>query len=400
MLATLTPAGRLVLFASLLALICVCPPCRASAVTEPISPKKLLDGGLTLRAQMRFTLQKVEVAGYDVTRLFHGRNDEEPSWSTGKYFVETNIRVLVKGQEELDELQAAIDARQATGLKITLSDERYYIWRWVPGSGSEELHRQEFYVRIETKCEEITNIFYKEIISRVREQAHNAEGGTNKPVNINEVFDALVKDKIDDYMKSLGPVRRDTQCQTTYELLRWLKGGEASGFGLGKYEITEDLKGLLETTINAVRAANADWSHLKLSVGVVGSTDPSEVKKKIPFSIYEPGIEWGNIKKPPDVRYKGCYRNDLVGKDPAYIGFGAEDGKSIAGQITNNCELGAARAYVATVYFVSKFGLNDVDYSYATRGVYSRPPGNNEKFNPKKRKIDIELLVKAAKVNH
>jgi hypothetical protein len=349
---------------------------------------------------MRFTLQKVEVAGDDVTQLFHSRNDEEPSLSTGKYFVETNIHILVNGQEELDKLQVAIEDRQATELKITLYDERYYLWKWMPWCGSEELHKQEFYVRIETKCEEITNIFYKEIISAIREQVQNTEAGTNKPVNINEVFDTLVKDKLDDYMKSLGQVRRDARCQTTFELLRWLKGDEASGFGLGKYKITEDLKGLMETTIHAVRATNTDWSHLKLNVEVVGSTDPSEVKKKIPLSTYETGVEWGDVKRPPDVRYKACVKNDLVGKAPVPIGFEAEEGRSIAGQITNNCELGAVRAYVATAYFVSQFGLSNAVYSYATRGVYSRPPGNNKKFDAKKRKIDIELLVKAANVNH
>ncbi|HYJ89009.1 MAG TPA: hypothetical protein VEW46_23285 [Pyrinomonadaceae bacterium] len=309
------------------------------------------------------------------------------------YFDEKTIHISIDSQN-FDKLEAIIDEQDAEGLDVILLDKRQ-IWRWAPWNANEDFYKRKFYFPIDTKCDEITNIFYREISSIVKKQFERTmEGATNEPVSINRVFGDLVAGKIEDYIKSLKAVNRDNKCQTTFELLQWLKGGEAAGFDSGKYRLRRDLQALLQTIERGAQTIKDEWSQYIIEVRIIGFTDQHEVKREIPLLARQTGVYWGNVKDPPDVHYGGCSDNDLDrhGK-PVYLKFNAAGGTPI-GLIRNNCQLGAVRAYVAMVYLFNRLGVSNISCSYATGGVHPTATRDADK-----RKIDVELTVKAGRTS-
>lgn len=387
--------GRAVTFLLLLlALLCLCRPGRAATRLEAVTLSRLRESGVIIHTQARFEVKQIEVNGGDVTRLLKVEWPPRPAW--WKFFAETAVMISVD-DEHVDELRAVLDEAPLKQLKVTLLDE-HPAWRMVPWSDDEELYKPEYIIPVETKCEEITNIFYQKINSLVADEIRTvAAGSTSKPVDINEVFGKLVEGKLKAYMDTLGPIRRDARCQTTFELLNWLKGGEVAGFVSGKYRLREDLKGLLETTIRAVEAVKADWPQYDLRINVIGYTDLDKVESPVPLSANQTGVYWGNVKDPPEVYYDRC-SGDILDKSvgAAYLGFEAGGGR-LVGEIENNCELGAVRAYVATVYLFNRFGLSNVTYSYATGGVHPKSDPRRRAFFSEQRKIDIVFTLNAAR---
>jgi hypothetical protein len=327
-------------------------------------------------------------------RLFKIDKDEEPSLWDADYFDEKTIHLIIDDQN-FAELEAIIKEQAAGGLDVILLDKRQ-VWGWMPWNAYEEFHMREFYVPVETKCEEITNIFFRKITSTVKEQyERRMEGGTNEPVSINRVFGDLVAGKLEDYITSLEAVNRDSKCQTTFELLQWLKGGNAAGFDSGKYLLRPDLQAMLQTIERGAQTTKDEWSQFILEIRVIGFTDQHEVKREIPLLARQTAIYWGNVKDPPDVHYSGCRDNNLDIRDNSvYLNFNGAGGTAIT-SIRNNCQLGAVRAYVAMVYLFNRLGVRNISYSYATGGVHPTATRDADK-----RKIDVELTVKAAKTSH
>lgn len=378
----------------LLVPLCFCRPCRAAIRTEPLILNGLNGNSVTIHTRMRFDVKKIELQGDNVLHFFKVKRAEQPTW--WKPFAETTIDISVDA-ERADELQAALDKAPLKELKVTLLDE-WAVLRWVPWSDNEEFHRREYTIPVETTCEEITNIFYKRINALFEQELQReAAGSTTEPVNLNYVFGKLVEGQLEYYLDTLRPVRRDAKCQTTFELLNWLKGGEASGFVSGKYHLRDDLKGLLETMARAVEAVKADWSQYDLNIKIIGYTDLDKIKSPLSLSANQTGVYWGNLKDPPEVYYGGCSDDKLVpGDGPVYRDFEAGGGEPV-GTIKNNCELGAARAYVATVYLFNRLGASNLTYSYATGGVHPKSDSRNRASYAEQRKIDIMFTLNAAR---
>jgi hypothetical protein len=132
-------------------------------------------------------------------------------------------------------------------------------------------------------------------------------------------------------------------------------------------------------------------------VKVVGHTDPVVVRTEKNFQIESTGIEgWDKIENPLNLRYSGCTDNRLTGSRPVYLDFVKNSGTPVT-EVNDNCKLGAARAYVAIAYLRNKLGQQGVEYSYATGGVYAPTDKNEIRADSKKRRIDIEFTIKAAR---
>jgi hypothetical protein len=364
-------------------------PVQAAIKNGPISLPELHDPGLSIHTRKRFQVEDIKVKGRSVMQLFNIDKDDRPSWTRLDYFAEKTIHISINSQN-FAELEAIIKEEGAEGLCVILLDKRQ-IWRWVPWNANDDFHKREFYVPIETKCEEITNIFYKKMVSTVKEQFERTmEAGTHQPVSINSVFSDLVANKLEDYITTLEPVNRDSKCQTTFELLQWLKGGEAAGFESGKYRLRGDLQAMLQTIEGGVQTTKDEWSQYILEIRVIGFTDQHEVRPDIPLLARQTGVYWGNVEDPPNVHFSGCAVNDLDG-EPVYLNFDGANGVPIT-TIVNNCQLGAVRAYVAMVYLFNRLSGSNISFSYATGGVH-----RTASSDANKRKIDIELSVRAAR---
>jgi hypothetical protein len=245
-------------------------------------------------------------------------------------------------------------------------------------------------------CEEISRIARTSINSIIKERIEEL-GETDKPIGIDELFQKLLNDdEINQYMASLSPVKEDHRCLTIYQLKKLREVGEVSGFGFGEYSLNKDLQGLLDLIVNAMQNGGINWPQYKLSVKVTGYTDTAEVGSVKKFQTNNTGIDWGDNSL--DIFYSGCQGNQLVGGNPVYINFGTNGGKKIK-DITNNCELGAVRAYVTTVYLINKLGRNSIDYSYATGGIFYKSKDVGKKDDQSRRKINIEFTIKAARID-
>lgn len=373
--------------------LCAFTPVQAAVIrTEPVSLQDLRERGLSIHTRKRFHVVDITVEDISVMELFKPDKDEESHWVD--HFTEKTIHFIIDSQG-VDELATKLKEHKAVGLSVILLD-KLQIWRWVPWNDYDELHKREFLIPIKTTCEEITNIFYREIVSTVKEQFELAmAGGTNKPVNINVVFSELVKGKIEDYITTLEAVNRDSKCQTTFELLQWLKGGEAAGFESGKYFLREDLQAMLQTVESGAQTIKDEWSQYILEIRIVGFADQHNFKHEIPLLAEQTGIYWGNVKDPPDVHYSGCRKNELdTPSNPVYIDFDTARDVSIS-TIENNCQLGAVRAYVAMIYLFNRLGASNTAFSYATGGVHPTATRDADK-----RKVEVELMIKAARTSH
>jgi flagellar motor protein MotB len=345
-----------------LILCCFTPlPTQASPTMGSIRLEDLLEG-ISLTEQMRLSVKDITVGTESVKYLFNNLEQEEPSFLQYYLFKETTIRLSVGSHEKLAQLQQTLNAQHTDRLRLIFKDERRAFWKHIPGLGSEDLYTDIWeLVIIKTPCDELTRIVYTSINSTIKEKLQKV-GTTDKHINLNEVFDKLLHDEIEPYLASLDPISRDDPCFNTFQLLRWVKGEDVSGFDSGEYRLHEGLQRALEPAVAALLEVGSGWSQYTLSVKVVGHTDPVVVRTEKNFQIESTGIEgWDKIENPLNLRYSGCSDNRLTGSRPVYLDFVKNSGTPVT-EVNDNCKLGAARAYVAIAYLRNKLGQQGVEY--------------------------------------
>lgn len=384
--------------AFLICLLLLSLSCCSSPITKPVTKPVRLDDfkeGVSFNERIRLKVKDIVVGEKSVKDLFRNIDQKEPSqWEyySGK---ESKISLIIKSPKHIEELRVILAAQHTDRLKVILQDDQATILRRIfPGRFNNIIE-----IPIEqTPCDEITRIIYVNINSIIKEQIEKV-GETDKHVDLDQVFDMLLHDKIEPYIAQLDEVKKEDTCFKTFQLLKWLKGDDIPGFDLGEYEFNEGLRGLLQPAIDALGDIRSGSARYSLNVKIVGYTDPVPVKiNSKDLRADRTGIDdWSKIETPLDVKYKGCSNDKLDGKSPIYINLKASDGKQIKQKINNNCELGAVRAYVAMIYLVTKLGQDGIEYGYATGGIFPSSGDNDKKEDPKKRKVNIEFILKTAR---
>jgi hypothetical protein len=354
--------------------------------------------GVSFTEQMRLRVKDIRIGETSVIDLFRNPEQREPTWWEYYTLKKREITLALIRRTDVEELGRRLAERHADRLRVILHDDRDTIWKSIWGLRSEDRYNKVVDIVITMPCDEITRIIYQSINSIIKAKIQE-EGKTDKRIDLNEVFDLLLRDQIEPYIASLDATKRDDPCFKTFQLLKWLRGEEASGFDFAQYRINDGLKGLLDQVAYALIEGKSAWALHNLTVKVVGYTDPVRVTKEgIPLQKEKTGIDdWSKVENPLDVYYSACIGDRSAGGDPIYIALARPIGDRIRVQIRNNCELGAARAYVGSVYLMNRLGRSGIEYSYATGGIY---PNSGNTADLKKRRINIELTVKAAKANN
>ncbi|HEX8141310.1 MAG TPA: hypothetical protein VF553_01865 [Pyrinomonadaceae bacterium] len=357
------------------------------------------NSGVSFEEQMRLKVKNIFVGEISVKRLFKDTDDKSPPWTERYGSIKTSRKnIVIKNEDSLEELRQTLAAQDTDHLTVILEGDQDTIWRSLWGSYYDQWNQKTLEIYItRTPCDVINRIIYNKINSIVKEQAQE-QGETDKHIDLDQLFTLLLRDEIEPYLAQLDKVKKEDPCFNTFQLYKSLTGEEIRGFGSGKYRLGEGLKGLLDPAIDALVDTSTNWTRYSLSVRVVGYTDLVQVRtEKIELRREETGIDdWSKIEKPLDVHYLGCSNDHLDGKNFAFIRLSSSEGKSIEQKISNNCELGAVRAYVTAVYILNKLGRDNVEYVYATGGPDF---SSNKREDQNKRKINVEFIIRAARTD-
>jgi hypothetical protein len=354
--------------------------------------------GVSVTEQARLKIADIRVGEVSVKHLFDYSDQRVVTWWEYYGFKKTTTLLKVGDREKLAQLQQALILAKTARLRVILHDDRQTIWRGVPGLNSEDLYTRSIEFAItKTPCDIVTEIVYSGINSIIKKRIEKT-GITDKDISLNEVFDELLHDNLEPYMASLSKVEESDPCFKTFQLMKWIRGDDAPGFDSGEYKLHEGLQRALEPTIVALLQTYSNWSKFNLKIRVVGYTDPQVVITNKDFLPTNSGFTaWDVVEEPYNLRYSGCRNDHLAGSQPTYLELNKNFGTLVT-QVNDNCKLGAARAYVATVYIKYKLALSAAEFYYATGGIY-RADKRTSASDPSKRRIDVEFTVKTAKEN-
>jgi hypothetical protein len=379
--------------------------CTQQSSSQPSSLKisarlEQLLSGISFDEQMRLKVKDIHVEKVSVMHLFREPAEIDPPWQDRYVWVKTNTKsLIIKDTDSLEELRHTLAAQHSNKLIVTLQGDQDSIWRKLVRERYEAWNTKEIKITIvPTPCDEINRIIYDQINSAIREQIQKQ---TDKNIDLDEVFDLLLRDELHPYLAKLDEVEKNDPCFKTFHLVHWLEGKEKPGYNPGEYGITTSLQGLLDPAINALVNSRSTWERYNLRVKVIGYTDNVRVRQaKIDVKMDQTGIkDWSKIEKPLDVHYLGCNNDTLNGKEATFIGLSSSEGQQIGQKIGDNCGLGAVRAYIAVVYIKNKLDWMDVEYSYATGGIAPDSHINKQKDDPQRRKIKVEFVFKAARTD-
>ena len=394
----ISPSSRAAFLAALLLLPLVgcSSPGSSGALVVPID-KFREEGGVVLNEQMRLRLKDILVKGESVKHLFPDDKYVKPNTPQYYLLAKRKINLLINTPEELEQLRLILSMKKTDLMTVVLRDEEAGLWRSL--FSADERYGKEVNLQVvTTTCDKVTRIIYDRLNSIIKERVQKV-GETEQRIDLDAVFKKLLAEEIEPYIEGLDEVERKDPCFDTFKLLKWLRGEDVPGFAFAEYRINHQLKDLLEPVSDALKEAGERWAKYHLDVKTIGYTDTKAVRG-IDLQKEQTGIDagaWGGVQNPLDVRYDACVMNSLDGTSPAYVAFDSGAGRQVGPHIENNCELGAARAYVATVYLTSKLGRDGVEYSYATGGVHSDSNKANVNDDSKKRRINIEFTIKAAR---
>jgi hypothetical protein len=350
-------------------------------------------GVVSVRAQLRFQVTRIMVGNVSVDHLFVNANTNQTNWRKGGYFTRVDRPLRIRSGADLNKLRGILLQEGKFELKVTLEDHHLGWLRRIPGLRSAR-YQQELTIPVSlSSCDRRTQLIYTKVTSLVEGQMR-MEGETTAQLEVSEAFYKLLSEELEDFIKSL-PRPTEGPCPDKIELEKFVETKGLAGFESGGYQLTEGLKSFLDIMRVAMRDSARNWLQYHLDVKVIGYADRNEVRRKIDLSTSLTGIDeaaWQTIPNSLEVYYDGCKRNRLE-KEPVYFDLLNAQGKPIR-EITDNCELGAVRAYIAVAYLKSKFGADDVDLSYATGGV---APGKTGKVDPADRRINMIFTMKGAR---
>lgn len=374
----------------------------AASAAKSVELDALLDG-VSFPAQAQFRVADILVGKSSAKSLFVKIPWHELSRLDYTLFRERDTRLRVRNREALATLQKLLLDNRASGVTVLLVDDQKLYAKW-PGLGDEQRYRKEILIGVQVPggpCIEMNRIVYQVINTRIKKelQEKQLEGQTERHINLNEIFDLLLRERINRFMTTLDPISKNAPaCIRTLQLWRWLNAVEAPGFVSGEYRLHAGLKNLLDPVVDTLNAVPSQWNRNRLQLRVAGYTDAVPVVDPIDLSTKETGVDdWSKTGNRLDIWYRGCSGNLLSGTTLQYLHLGEQSGTRVPPKIRNNCQLGAARAYVATVYVVNRLHWTDIEYSFATGGERTPLISGEKRDSSRRRAVEIEMVVKAAR---
>jgi hypothetical protein len=362
--------------------------------------------GVRIRERIRLRVKDIVAGKTSVRYLFKAVEQREPTrW---EYYsgAENTLNLMLTAPGKVEELRAKLIA----GSKELPHADNQYLLRVVLEDDTATFLRRLFpdrfakdiVIAIEMPCEEMTHVIYRRINEIVKGKVREAlkKGVTQEEIELDEVFEELLRGELEQYIDSLGPSQAESPCSKTFRLLKWLRGEDVPGFEFGEYELSGELKSLLQPVTDALNETHATSERYDLKVKIVGYTDEVPVRAGgIELRREKTGVDdWNHLTNFPDIKYGGCDGDHAGGDDPVYVALSGGQGRQVRGRIYNNCELGAVRAYVATGYLATRLGHEGASYSYATGGIYSNADQKSRGDDRGKRKVEIAFTINAARV--
>lgn len=380
----------------------------ANSFADPVLEKKEVQledflKGVSLSEQSRLAVRDILAGNMSVKNLFREIEPTQPSLWDYYFFRKKEFNFVLASPDNLQILREKLRSNPINELTVILEDDQAGFWRRLGMDADSRYQRNlEFSVKFTpTPCEDVTRLIYEEINSIFKTRIQS-EKQTETKIDINEVFDSLVNNKLIPYLESLESSKSANPCFNDFKLLNWLRGDKAAGFEYGEYLMKPELKALLEPALNAIKQTISNSDKRKVTVKIIGYTDDVPVKTDgIDVVLSATGVDgWDKINNPLNIQYSACRNDFLNGKEPFYIDL-INNKTTKLEKVHNNCELGAVRAYVAAVYLTNELGTDGFEYSYATGGIApSDKPGKTDiKNDPGKRRINIEFVIKTAKEN-
>lgn len=345
----------------------------------------------------RFRVVDIKVDKTSVKDLFLPVDGENQG--LGSYFGRREVVTLkVNDKRVLSKLRSLLLSQEKPHLSLFLEDTGpiasfYKMFSPIIFTKLEISTAMEVPLTIDiTPCERITRIVYRSIDSILSREISRA-GQTQGSVTLDQVFDMLLRDKLEPYLETLTPSERSNPCFNTFNLLKWLRNQEAHGFEFAEYRLNQGLKAvLLSVTDSLYKIRN--WRRHNLQIDIIGYTDsvPFERRPYLWLRADATGID--NLHDPLSIYYAGCAKDRITGDYPVFISLDTPTGNPIGEQINDNCELGATRAYVTAAFLIKGLGRENVKYKYATGGVSDSTL--ERKDDALKRKVGARITVKAA----
>jgi flagellar motor protein MotB len=395
------PTASFLLISVLIILTCSWQCYADTEETAAVRPEAFVVGVIH-PAQRRYHVKDIKIGEVSVLSLFRKIPREDPGWFPAGGLRLTDVRLSLP-DGNLEALRRILIAhRDKPVVEVVMRDAWNPFRRKVPHE-----YRIKIPVIIEiTPCDKVTRVIYEKVVSKLIKEKNEqslTKRETDTQVDINELFDKLRNNKeIESYMDTLD-LPTDAPCVKTIHLLKKSKEEKKTRFEPGEYTLSEDMKQGLKLIIDAM-ATEPGWWKTDVTVKVTGFTDAVEVQQHLgeKVQISETGIgadAWSRINNRFEVYYSGCDKNKLRVKDRAvYLSFDGGKGELYVGdEIDNNWEFGAVRAYVAMVYLTNVLGRDNPEDSYAPGGIYSGADARKNGDDDQKRRVHVEIIMRAAK---
>lgn len=373
---------------------------KCSAVVELMPPIQLEETlrGISIQKRPRFLIEDIRIGDTSVLGLF--LNSDSDQVSTRDYYRlgKETISIRLREDRLLSRLKYIALTNEPAYLDVYLVDPRKSgalrrlrekassFW----GPGFSKQFRYPITINLPV-CERVTQVIFYGIDAHLQHEV--TKGQTEISVSLEHLFQLLRKDRLDSFMKKLGPIEKI--CPGAFRLFEWIRNEAVYGFEFKRYEVTPELGSVLDAIAKSL-ARFQRWQRYDFRILVVGYTDPVAVqdpgKSRFFLDSARTGVK-SLASKPLAVYYRGCNGNRPVSGNLQYVDFFTPAGQLVRSPIETNCELGAVRAFAATAFLVERLGRKNIQYLYATGGI--SPTGSTEEFQ---RKVDLKIVVKAAKV--
>jgi hypothetical protein len=307
------------------------------------------------------------------------------------------VTIRLKNESALSELRAAALLQNDLRIEVVMEDDRESpLRRFFGGILPLDFSMKveiPFMIGKETPCDRVTRVFYRSIDSALRREVR-LTGDSRVPIKLDRMFSLLLTNDIEPFIHSLGVPDQKNACFDGLHLLKWLRNEEIDHFDLSSYALRRGLKDALRGVASSL--ASLKWERYHFEIELIGYTDqvPFQSLKSRPVTPSETGIDdWSHVRNPLEIYYNNCQDDRVMGSGPKSIPFGAETGNFVGREVNDNCKLGAARAYVATVFLINTLGVKDIQFKYGTGGILLTA---DKVADPLKRKVEAQIVVKSA----
>ena len=362
--------------------------------------------GVHIEKRTRLIVEDIRIGETSVRDLFSNSDSNVVSDEDYLSRKQETIILKVKDRRFLSRLNYLILTNEPAYLIVQLVDPRKGssasgIVRWFRRTiyfflGDSDFKQLKYPITINLPpCDRLTQIIFHGMHTQIDDKITEItkSGQTEASVSLDHLFLLLQKDRLDAFMRKLGPLEKT--CPGAFRLLSWARNEEVYGFEFKRYAVTPELGSVLDAISKSI-AQYQKWQRYDFKISVVGYTDSTAVMKPEESKFFldpaKTGVRSLTSRPRLEVHYRNCHDDHPVDGVPKYVDFfRPSGGQLVRSIIETNCELGAARAYSATAFLVERLGRNNMHYEYATGGI--SPTGSADDL---KRKVDLKIVVKAA----